>query len=84
MEAPPATVAEQGNPVISGGVAAPAPLVHRRGSGLWRVARLIVVLYVFVGALQILKTGAAAGLEVLTGGFLSHNAGSTLGLAAVR
>jgi Na+/phosphate symporter len=38
------------------------------------------VLYVFVGALQILKTGAAAGLEVLTGGFLFHNAGSTLGL----
>ncbi|MDP9223888.1 MAG: hypothetical protein M3P18_08530 [Actinomycetota bacterium] len=52
----------------------------RRASGSWRAARLIAVLYVFVGALQILKTGASAGLEVLTGGFLFHNAGSTLGL----
>jgi hypothetical protein len=57
-----------------------APKAAKRGSGWWRAVRLIAVLYVFVGALQILKTGAAAGLEVLTGGFLFHNAGSTLGL----
>ena len=51
-----------------------------RARGLWRAARMMAVLYLFVGALQILKTGAASGLEVLTGGFLFHNAGSTLGL----
>lgn len=43
-------------------------------------ARLVVAFYLFVGALQIMKTGAA-GLDVLrNGSLLVTNAGSTLGL----
>jgi hypothetical protein len=42
--------------------------------------RFLGALYVFIGALQIIKTGAG-GLAVLSsGGILVHNAGSTLGL----
>ena len=42
--------------------------------------RLLLALYVFVGALQLMKTGAAS-LSILHGdGFLVENAGSTLGL----
>lgn len=44
------------------------------------VARLLVILYVFIGALQIIKTGAGALDVFSSGGFLVHNAGSTLGL----
>lgn len=47
---------------------------------LWTVAKLIGVLYVFIGALQIIKTGAGA-LDIFNaGGFFVRNAGSTLGL----
>ncbi len=43
-------------------------------------ARFLLALFFFVGALQVMKTGAAA-LDVLNeGGFLVRNAGSTLGL----
>ena len=46
----------------------------------WWLARLLLALYVFVGALQLMKTGAAS-LSILQGdGFLVENAGSTLGL----
>ncbi len=55
----------------------------RRSSGLgtaWRIVRLVGALYLFVGALQLMKTGAG-GLDIFTqGGFLVRNAGSTLGL----
>ncbi|MEA2508701.1 MAG: hypothetical protein QOG21_783 [Actinomycetota bacterium] len=80
MEAPEATAAQETDTSITTHNAPASPKARGRGRGLWRAARLIAVLYVFVGALQILKTGAASGLEVLTGGFLFHNAGSTLGL----
>lgn len=51
-----------------------------RLQGLWAVLKLAGVLYVFIGALQVIKTGAGA-LDIFNaGGFLVHNAGSTLGL----
>lgn len=44
-----------------------------------RVARLVVGLFLFVGALQLMKA-AAASLDVLHSGLLVKNAGTTLGL----
>jgi solute carrier family 34 (sodium-dependent phosphate cotransporter) len=61
---------------------APArPSGGRRGwSTAWRAIRIIGALYLFVGAIQLMKTGAG-GLDIFTqGGFLVKNAGSTLGL----
>lgn len=50
---------------------------------LWWVAKFILALFLFVGALQLMKTGAAS-LDVLkSGGFLVKNAGATLGLGWV-
>ena len=49
-------------------------------SCVWWTIRLVAALFVFVGALQLMKTGAA-GLSILQeDGFLVRNAGSTLGL----
>jgi hypothetical protein len=46
----------------------------------WRLTRLVFALFLFVGALQLMKTGAKT-LDLLEpGGFLVSNAGSTLGL----
>ncbi len=76
------------------GAAAPAaaseralatPQVRRRATArtsvqtLWWIARLIAALFLFVGALQVMKTGAA-GLSVLSHDGLARNAGATLGL----
>jgi hypothetical protein len=80
MEVPEATAEPPSGTSVAAGTPASSSKAGSRGRGLWRAVRLIAVLYVFVGALQILKTGAASGLTVLTGGFLFHNAGSTLGL----
>jgi sodium-dependent phosphate cotransporter len=80
MEVPEVTAEQASGTSIAAGGPTSSSKAGSRGRGLWRAVRLIAVLYVFVGALQILKTGAASGLEVLTGGFLFHNAGSTLGL----
>ena len=44
-----------------------------------RVARLLVGLFLFVGALQLMKA-AAASLDILHSGLLVENAGTTLGL----
>ncbi|MEA2453278.1 MAG: hypothetical protein QOG04_1988 [Actinomycetota bacterium] len=44
------------------------------------IARFLLALFLFVGALQVMKTGAAS-LDILkSGGLLVKNAGSTLGL----
>src|ERR687893_557023 len=57
-----------------------APISQRVAGGLWWAARFLLALFLFVGALQLMKTGAA-GLDVLQNqGFLVRNAGSTLGL----
>jgi solute carrier family 34 (sodium-dependent phosphate cotransporter) len=46
----------------------------------WWVLRFLFALFLFVGALQLMKTGARS-LDILQpGGFLVRNAGSTLGL----
>lgn len=51
--------------------------------GLWWALRFLTALFLFVGALQVMKTGAAA-LDILNNdGFLVRNAGSTLGLGWV-
>lgn len=51
-----------------------------RSRNLYGALKLVAVLYVFVGALQVVKTGAGA-LDVFhAGGFFVRNAGSTLGL----
>ncbi|MGH2754911.1 MAG: hypothetical protein ACRDLB_10815 [Actinomycetota bacterium] len=60
----------------------PAPVSGSRRAltiGGWGV-RFLAALFLFVGALQLMKTGASS-LDVLQpGGFLVQNAGSTLGL----
>jgi len=56
---------------------APGAVVVAR---LYRLVRFVAALFLFVGALQLMKTGAAS-LDVLQGeGLLVRNAGSTLGL----
>lgn len=52
----------------------------RAASVAWFLARLIAALYLFIGALQILKTGAGGLAAVDQGGVLIRNAGSTFGL----
>jgi solute carrier family 34 (sodium-dependent phosphate cotransporter) len=57
-----------------------APGPQRAVTALWWVLRFALALFLFVGALQIMKEGAAA-LDILgKDGFLVRNAGSTLGL----
>ena len=64
----------------------PAAVAQGRSSaqrivdGLWWTLRFALALFLFVGALQLMKTGAA-GLDVLQNrGLLVRNPGSTLGL----
>lgn len=63
--------------------AAPAPersAAQRIIGGLWWALRFALALFLFVGALQLMKTGAA-GLDILQNrGLLVRNPGSTLGL----
>lgn len=58
----------------------PTSGVGTLASGAWRAVRLVAALYVFIGALQILKTGAGELAVLDSGGILVKNAGSTLGL----
>jgi solute carrier family 34 (sodium-dependent phosphate cotransporter) len=54
--------------------------VDRIIGGLWWALRFALALFLFVGALQLMKTGAA-GLDILQNkGLLVRNPGSTLGL----
>lgn len=58
----------------------PSTPAARVVGALWWLLRLLLALFLFVGALQLMKTGAKS-LDVLQpGGFLVRNAGSTLGL----
>jgi solute carrier family 34 (sodium-dependent phosphate cotransporter) len=77
-----ATDYPQPQPRIAVAVAAPPTrsLWERALAGLEWSSRFALSLYLFVGALQLMKTGAA-GLDVLqNGSLLVKNAGSTLGL----
>jgi solute carrier family 34 (sodium-dependent phosphate cotransporter) len=46
----------------------------------WWIGRFLAALFLFVGALQLMKTGAASLDFLQPGGFFVRNAGSTLGL----
>jgi solute carrier family 34 (sodium-dependent phosphate cotransporter) len=76
-------VSQPDAPVPPQDLAAPAP--PRSGGekfvrALWWALRLALALFLFIGALQIMKTGAAS-LDILKpGGYLVRNPGSTLGL----
>lgn len=47
---------------------------------VWWLVRFLASLFLFVGALQLMKTGAASLDFLQAGGYLVRNAGSTLGL----
>ena len=47
---------------------------------LWWTGRFLLALFLFVGALQLMKTGAKSLDFLQPGGYLVRNAGSTLGL----
>lgn len=49
-------------------------------TALWWLVRLVAALFLFVGALQVMKTGAAGWSVLNDDGFLVRNAASTLGL----
>jgi hypothetical protein len=57
-----------------------ASTAARRLDPLWWTLRLAAALFVFVGALQLMKTGAASLSILHQGGLLVQNAGSTFGL----
>lgn len=62
---------------------APRSPLDRVAGGIWWAVRFLFALFVFVGALQLMKTGAAS-LDILTsGGVLVRNPGATLGLGWV-
>lgn len=57
-----------------------APAIRRITSVLWGAARFAGALYLFIGALQILKTGAAGLAAIDQTGVFLRNAASTFGL----
>lgn len=68
--------------------AAPAPAptprprrspTERAGRAAWWILRFLLALFLFIGALQVMKEGAA-GLSILSHDGLAKNAGATLGL----
>lgn len=65
------TTSSPNAPARSGSVAA---------SRLWWAVRFVLALFLFVGALQVMKTGAAALSILNNDGFLVKNAAATLGL----
>ncbi|MDQ4126244.1 MAG: hypothetical protein M3134_11705 [Actinomycetota bacterium] len=76
-EVPEANVATETPP-------APAPRARRSGpqravGAVWWLFRFALALFLFIGALQVMKEGAA-GLSVLSHDGLAKNAGATLGL----
>ena len=65
---------------VSGDEARSARRLPRPLAAVWWAVRLVLALFLFVGALQLMKTGAA-NLDLLEpGGLLVANAGSTFGL----
>jgi sodium-dependent phosphate cotransporter len=63
------------------GAAAPTRTpIRRLAAALWWSARIVLALFLFVGALQTMKTGAATLDLLKPGRFLVENPGSTLGL----
>ena len=56
-----------------------SPIQKALGAGWW-LLRFLFALFLFVGALQVMKTGAAGWSLLNDEGFLVRNAGSTFGL----
>ncbi|MDQ3958491.1 MAG: hypothetical protein M3273_09240 [Actinomycetota bacterium] len=54
----------------------------RAGASVWWLLRFLLALFLFIGALQVMKEGAA-GLSILSHDGLARNAGATLGLGWV-
>lgn len=52
---------------------------ERAGRGAWWALKFLLALFLFIGALQVMKEGAA-GLSILSHDGLAKNAGATLGL----
>jgi solute carrier family 34 (sodium-dependent phosphate cotransporter) len=59
---------------------AQATPLARAARAAWWTVRLAAALFVFIGALQLMKTGASSLSILEEGGYLVRNAGSTLGL----
>lgn len=64
---------------------APRTEATRTGAAIWLtrgwwLVKFVTALFLFVGALQLMKTGAASMDILQSGGFLVKNAGATLGL----
>ena len=57
-----------------------APAPRPGAAAAWRGARLVVIVYIFIGALQFLKVGAGGLAAFNDGGILIGNPGSTLGV----
>ncbi|MGH2820666.1 MAG: hypothetical protein ACRDJ5_08435 [Actinomycetota bacterium] len=75
-----ASLPPAGGSAVSRPVVIPLPSAMDLVAGLWWILRLLLALFVFVGALQLMKTGAAS-LDVLqNGGALVRNLGATMGL----
>jgi solute carrier family 34 (sodium-dependent phosphate cotransporter) len=78
-DSPTAQAEAQGPPTPSpeDSAATSSPALAER---TWRVIRLLAALFLFVLALQLMKTGASELSILNQGGFLVRNPGSTLGL----
>lgn len=57
----------------------PRTVAGRVGGAAWWTVRFLLALFLFIGALQVMKEGAA-GLSILSHDGLAKNAGATLGL----
>lgn len=69
-----------GSVVLHADTATATSPLARLGTMAWIAVRFVLALFLFVGALQVMKMGAGA-LDILqNGGFLVRNPGSTLGL----
>lgn len=55
------------------------PPAERAGRAAWWLLRFLLALFLFIGALQVMKEGAA-GLSILSHDGLAKNSGATLGL----
>lgn len=77
--APPAPATAHENAAPASPPRARRTPLQRAGAYAWWTARFLLALFLFVGALQLMKEGAA-GLSVLSHDGLARNAGATLGL----
>ncbi len=80
VEAPPVKSAHETALEDSAATASRSHGPARVTGALWWTARFLLALFLFVGALQLMKTGAKSFDILQPGGFLVRNAASTFGL----